>query len=366
MKRPVVLVPAPVTGLAAVLLWAGLFAGCTPKTAPEPPPLVVRYALALPFLPGQAGAKPNYIAVLRGDEETDLSFKVGGIVELIGREGDGADWPEGVEVPQGELLARLKQADFVNAFNSAKARAELTRKVFERGVELLKGNVLSKQEFDIMQADQNTAEANLAQREQDLRDSLLRAPYPGTILARLVHAGEIAAPGRTVLRFASLARMSVELGVPDKVVGRIRVGQEIPLVISSLEGQPVVGRVSEVGVAAKEAGRLFKVVLKVNNESRRLKAGMTASVSFEENAAAKPDAVLVPLSALVAKAGGELFVYRVGDDGKAHACPVATDEIVRSEVVVTHGVRPNDKVVVVGVGHLFDGAPVKAVPAESL
>jgi membrane fusion protein, multidrug efflux system len=350
--------------LAAGMAFYG--AGCSSESRPEPAKMVVRYSLAQTLVAGQISSKPTYIAVLRGDEETDLSFKVGGILETIARAGETVDWREGSEVAAGEMLARLKQADFVNALDSAKARAELARKVTERGEKLIGQGAISKQEFDIMQADKAASAANLAQREQDLRDSVLQAPYKGVILARLARSGETVPAGKPVLRYASLDRMSVELGLPDKAVSKVAVGQAIPLVISGMEGQAVMGRVSEVGVAAKEAGRLFKVVLKVDNQNRRLKSGMTASVTFDEDILANAEAVLVPLSALAAKPDGALFVYVVGEDGKAHVRLVTTEELVRSDVVVTKGLKAGEKVVVAGVGHLYDEAPVEAALAERL
>ncbi len=353
-----------VAGLLAAALWFS--GGCTPEPKPETSKMVVRYTLAQTLSARQITAKPTYIAVLRGDEETDLSFKVGGILEMIGRSGEGVDWREGSEVAAGEMLARLQQADFVHALDSAKARAELARKVSERGERLSTQGAISKQEFDAMQADKTASAANLAQREQDLRDSVLSAPYKGVVLARMARSGETVPAGKPVLRFASLDRMSVELGLPDKVVNKVKVGQEIPLVISGMEGQTVVGRVSEVGVAAKEEGRLFKVVLKVDNQNRRLKSGMTASVTFDEDIVDRAGAVMIPLSALAAKPDGALFVYVVGEDGKAHVRAVVTEELVRSEVVVTQGLKAGDKVVVAGVGHLYDGAPVEAAQAERL
>jgi hypothetical protein len=50
--------------------------------------------------------------MVRAEKETDLSFKVGGIIELIGP-AEGTDWDEGTPVRAGAVLAELKQADFV-------------------------------------------------------------------------------------------------------------------------------------------------------------------------------------------------------------------------------------------------------------
>ena len=63
----------------------------------------------------------SYLAAVKFDHETDLSFKVGGILVSIGP-APGTDWDEGTPVKAGTVLAELKQADFTNALNSARAK----------------------------------------------------------------------------------------------------------------------------------------------------------------------------------------------------------------------------------------------------
>ncbi|MCZ7635604.1 MAG: efflux RND transporter periplasmic adaptor subunit [Verrucomicrobia bacterium] len=93
----------------------------------------------------------------------------------------------------------------------------------------------------------------------------MRAPFDGRVLARLASAGETVLPGRPVLRIADLETVSIELGVPDRVVSEIEPGAMIELTVAALEGRRFAGRVAEVGVAAREGSRLYKVVLKVPN-----------------------------------------------------------------------------------------------------
>ena len=71
--------------------------------------------------PCRADGEASYLALVKFDHETDLSFKVGGILVSIGP-APGTDWDEGTPVKAGTVLAELKQADFTNALNSARAR----------------------------------------------------------------------------------------------------------------------------------------------------------------------------------------------------------------------------------------------------
>ncbi len=100
-------------------------------------------------------------------------------------------------------------------------------------------------------------------------------------------SGVTVAPGQRVLRFADTSLMSVELGLPDRLIGKLTPGQEIDVEISALEGlPPFKGRVSEVGVAASGEGRLFRVVIKVPNPDGLLRSGMTARIHVGDATAA--------------------------------------------------------------------------------
>jgi RND family efflux transporter MFP subunit len=323
---------------------------------------VVRAAPAVRASGDQLSSGPTYLAVVKGQDEIDLSFKVGGVLESIGPR-PGLDWQEGTQVKKGTALAQLVQADFVNAVKSARAKFELDRKTLERNKQLREQGAISQQEFDLSEANAKTTEASLAQAEQALKESVLLAPFDGQVLARMANSGETIAVGKPVLRFADLRQMSVELGVPDKLVGRIRIGQEIPLTISAIEGQRFRGVVTEVGVAAQEGTRLFKVKIKLDNADGFLKSGMTASVPLEEVERTKQQAVLVPLSALVTStqpgAAGQLAVFVVGKDGTARERMIQTDDIVASSILVTEGLAVGEVVVVAGASNLYDGAPVE-------
>ncbi|MBM3859623.1 MAG: efflux RND transporter periplasmic adaptor subunit [Verrucomicrobia bacterium] len=347
--------------IVLALALASLSAGCKEKHTAQPQKLVVRVAPAAPLGESQRDTSPSYIALVRADNEPDLSFKVGGILELIGASAD-KDWDEGTPVKKDALLARLVQTDFVNAAKAARAHADLCRKDLGRFKQLLAERTISQQQYDMAVSNQQTADAQLGQAEQALKDSALRAPFDGVILARFYRNGETASPGKPVLRVGDLGVMSVELGVPDTVVSRIRVGQAIPVTIAALEAEPIVGRVSEVGVAAKEGTRLFKVTIKIPNPDGRIKSGMTASVPFDTGRRVEPGSVLAPLSAL-STSGSRLIVFVVAG-GAARERAVKTDDIVGNSIIITEGLKAGESVVVAGAANLYDGAPVEARPVD--
>jgi RND family efflux transporter MFP subunit len=358
-------------GTPILLCVALALTGCNkPAATVAPEKSLVRTAVAEPAGDVRSDGQAAYLASVKFDHETDLNFKVGGIVTIIGPSAN-ADWDEGTPVQAGTVLAELKQSDFQNALATAGAKAELACKTLERFQKLRATDAISQQELDVVEAEWRTAWAALDQAEHNLRDSRLVADKHGVILARYINRGVTVPPGQRVLRFADTSLMSVELGLPDRLIGKVTPGQVIDVEISALEGMPPFkGRVTEVGVAASAEGRLFRVVIKVPNPDGLLRSGMTARIRVGDADAAAAGTVCIPLSALVthvsdggSHAGGQtqLGVFVV-ENGKAVKRVVKTGDILKSSILVTEGLRAGEQVVTSGASLLYDGAPIEVAP----
>lgn len=350
------------TSVLALAVLAALGGGGCRKPTPISAPLNVRTVAARPLDTLAQEAGPAFLGIARGDSETNLSFKVSGQIVRIGPKEGGDDWNEGVTVAAGAELAQLDTANFVSAVAAARARADLARANFTRNSELYAAANLSITEFEASRAQKETSEADLAQAEQSLRDTTLRAPYAGVILARSAKSGEFAPTGRPVLRLGDFRRVSLEVGVPDTLLPTLAIGQKFPVRMSAFEGETFPGVVTEIGTAAAEGSRLFRVVIKIDNPEGRLKSGMTASVRLGASIATATQGVVIPISTLVAARGetGGPAVYVVEGD-VARERPVKTADIVGSSIIVTEGLTTTDQVVTLGAGQLYDGAPVAVI-----
>lgn len=343
--------------------------GCDPPPVAPPQKIAVQTKRAESMENLRPGAEASYIAIVRAENETDLSFKVSGILDIIGPP-TGGDWVEGAPVSAGDMLASLRQSNFTNELSSAQAQEDLALKIRDRFRKLLESKTISQQEMDVTEANWLSAQARLNQANQDLQDSQLRAPVSGVVLARYVNSGVTVNARQPVLRFADISRMSVELGVPDRLIKYFKVGNKLGVEISAFEGHPPFpGEVSEVGVAASQEGRLFRIVIKVPNPDGRIRSGMTAMVRIGDPARFAAGEVGVPLSALVtfspagqnaSPAPSQLAVFVVAD-GKASRRPVKTGDIFSSSVLVKEGLKAGEEVVTAGASFLYDGAPVEVL-----
>ncbi len=140
------------------------------------------------------------------------------------------------------------------------------------------------------------AQANLRQKQADVnalqaqRDKMtLRAPVDGVVLKEVLHLGEMAAAGNTVLTIASLEELTLTIYVPEDQVGRVRVGQPAEVRVDSYPGRAFAGRVVFISSqaeftprgAATRADRVnmvFAVRILVPNPDGALKPGLPADV----------------------------------------------------------------------------------------
>jgi multidrug resistance efflux pump len=129
-----------------------------------------------------------------------------------------------------------------------------------------------------------------AQREK-LR---LAAPAGGVVLSRSVEPGEVAVPGAPLMTLAKLDDLKITVYVPEDRYGSIQLGESAQVSVDSFPGQVFTATVTRIADQAEftprnvqtEEGRrttVFAVELKVDNPDSKLKPGMPADVSFEQN-----------------------------------------------------------------------------------
>ena len=119
------------------------------------------------------------------------------------------------------------------------------------------------------------------------------------------------------------------------------------------------GTVSDVGGTVDSATRSVPVRVRVTNARRVLRIGET--VFGEIASAVRPDAVVVPIDALVPEGDG-FKVFVVDAQSIAHARPVTVGGRTSKLAEITAGVHAGEKVVTYGAYGVEDSA--KVVPAS--
>lgn len=256
--------------------------------------------------------------VVQPSDTTQLSFEVTGKVQEVYFElGEGFE--------KGQPLAKLDQIKYELAvkeregqLSEAKARLLESRRDFERKSDLVKDGAVSKSQFDISKSQFETAKdqvdiakARLGMAKEDLDDTTLKAPYKGTVAARMIEPSQRVSPNMAAFTVQGDNGLEVSVLVPESLLSSISIGKvasiEIPAV--NMDFNAVI---KEIGTAAEDASS-FPVTLKINSEdTQKLKPGMSAEVTLEFDRVQEfAEGFKLPVNALLAESENRHFVFKL-------------------------------------------------------
>ncbi|MEZ4642531.1 MAG: efflux RND transporter periplasmic adaptor subunit [Chloroflexota bacterium] len=199
---------------------------------------------------------------------------------------------DGLQASLGQLYAQYTHPQTLEAnvdgafaaWTQAQAQVALAQAQvdgYEAGATTAQLNLLTAQ---LNQA-QAMLDALLAQREL----MTLTALTDGVVVDEVLHPGEVAAPGATLLTVARLHDLHLRVYVPETQLGQVFVGQAVQVTVDSFPQQVFVGEVTGIGdqaeftprnvtTAAERALLVFAVEIRLPNTDGLLKPGMPADV----------------------------------------------------------------------------------------
>ena len=362
--------------LALAAVAAGLLAGCGPGDAPdaETPgeaaaaravPVEVVLAEALRFedrieLTGNVKA-PND-AVLSAESAGRLTYvaELGRFInagQVVARV-DGRLQQAGVEQAQATLAA-------------VEAQAALAEDQFMRQEPLYRDSILSALEFEAVRAQRAQAQAQVAQARAGVSvartqagNTVLAAPFAGTVEAHLADRGETVGPGTPVVRLVAASGVRVAAGVPEIYANEVAEGTEVQIEPTAYGAPPMRGTVVFAGRAIDPQSRTFPIEVSVDNRDGLLKPAMTTRLYVTRRVV--EGALAVPLVAVERDERGEGLFVAIDQGGRlvAERRNVITGARADGRVVIESGLAAGEQVIVSGQGALTTGDAVRIVETE--
>jgi RND family efflux transporter MFP subunit len=263
--------------------------------------------------------------------------------------------PEASAGQLGQARGALAQAE------AALALAERNYKRFEA---LHAENAASELEFDMARMQYEQAKGAVEQAEGAVKtassvadESAVRAPFAARVVETLVEVGDLAAPGRPLVRIESLEDQQMWLSVRESDIGRVSVGDTIKI---RLDARPelgaVDGEIREVVPSADPTTHTFTV--KASLGDLEVPSGFSGRATIIGDST---DRLVVPTSAVHRRGGLELVIVRAADGG-ARTRAVTTGGTVGDErIEVLSGVDAGEPVVINAPGPVADGTPLELV-----
>jgi RND family efflux transporter MFP subunit len=199
-----------------LVLTGFLFLSLTACSRPEPPPLpeVARPAKLFTVVGPNELMMRSFPGEVQASGESNLAFRVSGkLVEFPAN--------RGIEVHQGDLLARLDHSDYQAVVNEAQAQYELAVAQYKRAAELADRKLIAQADYEKRLALMKVHKSDLTRATNNLDYTQLFAPFDGVVARRLSENFESVAAGQVVLVLHTKAMIDVIVDLPESIVARV-------------------------------------------------------------------------------------------------------------------------------------------------
>ena len=220
----------------------------------------------------QAQLKTRYASV-RGKTQNKRTVQVR--TEIQGRVVNRAV-ERGQSVAANQLLCGLSVDDRQAALVESQQRVNQARIDYDGAKQLRAKGYNSESAIAAAKANLATARAELKRRDLALRKTEIRAPFAGFVEDVHLEIGDYAQPGTACATLVDLNPMLLVGRVSERVVLNIEPGIEA---IGELADRSVVrGPITFVGQQDDPATRTYAIEVELNNESGKLRSGMTTQI----------------------------------------------------------------------------------------
>ncbi len=266
---------------------------------------------------------------------------------------------EGAMVNKGDILIQLddrSEKDRVAATRAdlAAARTQLATQeaIFVRDRKLFAAQAISRETLDKSRSSRDAARARATALKKSLDTAItnlsytrITAPVSGVITSRLVDPGDLATPGKPLLKLEEpQAGYYVQVNIPQADFSRVHQGDKaeiIPDRFGTNTRPPVTARISRIHPAVT-VGTLATVEIDVDRQPFGLPTGATVRISLVEGTAS---GWKVPGRALLENID-KSYVFTVDDQEQVHIVPVSILAKNSDWSVIDGPLRKNSRLIV--------------------
>lgn len=290
---------------------------------------------------------------------------------------------EGDAVLKNEIIARIEDSDMKAQLQQAKANLKFSeadmkeaKNSYERQLALMKTGSTSQMEVDAAEsryqkvlASIDVAKAQVTASEVALENTLIRAPFNGTVLTKNADVGEMVAPMASsassrgaVVTMADMTSLQVEADVSESNIEKITLKQNCQITLDAYPSYNYAGYVDKIVPTADRSKATVMVKVGFKNYDSRVLPEMSAKVLFlndskKEVEISQEHYLVLPKSAIREKNGMKL-VYLVRDD-YAVETEIITGADLGSDYEILSGISNGDRVIDNLTEEIIHGTKVK-------
>jgi RND family efflux transporter MFP subunit len=306
----------------------------------------------------------DFIATVRSLHSTSVQPQVEGTVtKIFVKAGDVVR----VGAPLVQIDPERQAATLHNTESQRAAReADVTywKSQVVRLQSLLTAGAISKNEFDTAQHELETAQANLASLDAQVREGRVQlqyyrvvAPTAGVVGDLPVREGDRLTTSTVITTIDDRAGLETYINVPVDRAPNLRVGLKTQILDPDgkvLATNPITFVAPRVDPATQTV--LAKALLRDVPPDMKVQQFVRARVIWKDT-----PGLTVPIVAAL-RISGQYFVFVAEETEQgliAKQRPVQLGEVQGNDYIVKGGLKPGEKLIVSGIQKIADGAPIK-------
>ena len=363
------------TGLIAGGLLCGMLVvvGCEKeKPVPPPPPTVEVTTVTVQDVP----IYKEWIGTLDGNVNAVIRPQVSGYLVK-------QNYREGEPVKKGQVLFEIDPRTFQASLNQAKgqlaqqqARYDTSKANLARIKPLAAKNAVSQKDLDDATGSElssrssvETAQAALENAQLNLSFTKITSPVDGIAGIAKTQLGNLVGPSSSqeLTTVSSVNPIKAFINISEREYLSAKEGRKnvesivLELILADGSVYPHKGRFSLADRQVDPATGTLKLGTLFANQNNLLRPGQYGRVRAAVGV--RKAALLVPQRA-VAEMQGKYLVTVIKADNTADIRPVKVAEQVGTQLVISEGLQPGDKIVVEGIQKVRPGSPVNPQPYD--
>lgn len=286
------------------------------------------------------------------DRDTKITSKVSGeVVSVATGRGD--------LVAAGQEIGRLDAATIEAQLVQAQTQLEQATSDLQKSTSLQQSGITTEDRVLQARAAKASAEAAVAAAQEQLENTVIRAPFAGRLNDMTLDEGEFVNSGDVVAELLDNNPLTIVVQVPQQTLSRLEIGQTAN--VSFITGELRTGTVAFIGANADSQTRTFRVEITVDNPNSDMPAGLSARIAIPTGSARGH---FISPAILSLGTDGELGIKTVTENNTVQFVPVSIVRAQTDGIWVT-GLPERTDIITVGQGFVNAGDTVDPHPAET-
>ena len=258
----------------------------------------------------------------------------------------------GSKVNKGDLLVKISAAEINARVRQAEIQLAQAQRNLARESKLQEVNASTREKVKTLKEQEQTSEAAYREAQTILGYTEIKAPFAGTVTAKLVEVGDLAVAGAALLKLENGMELEVVIQVPEAQSHALSLASHLPLTVPAA-GLTLNAQIREISPTVDPASRTTQIKLTLP-AAAELRSGQFARVALVDSRA-----TTLMISSQALKQKGQMQQVFVAEQGTARMRLVRIGAEVGGRTEILSGLQAGDLVVIDASDALHDGQALK-------